>query len=181
MQLDNWTKNKNKKHFRWLVSQFLTGTISEFSTSAVFLASLVLMTCTLLQLDDTQQTEHQGRLLQGEQDERPELCLYTCLTGHCVQVWASPFLRQPLKGWEDKVHSGWTSGEIYLCKVLLNIRTDSPWSGWSHRPSKCSRNNCMWHLVLWSSWQGGDHLKTGLNDLRGISKSKWFCSSLTDN
>lgn len=103
---------------------------------------------------------HQGRLLQREQDEKPELSLYTCRTGQCVQVRASLFCRQPPKGWEDKVHSGWTSGEIYLCKVLLNIRTDSPWSGWSHHPQKCSRNNCMWHSVPWSSRQGGDHSMT---------------------
>lgn len=52
--------------------------------------------------------------------EAPELYLYTSLTRHCSQVQVSLLPRQPLKGGEGKVHLGWTSGGISLCKGLLN-------------------------------------------------------------
>lgn len=121
--------------------------------------------------------------IEGGKTGRQNLALYNYLARDCSQVSVSLFPRQPLKGWEDKVHYGRLGLDMRrnLWKGLLNIRTDSPGRGWSHHPWKCSRNDCIWHLVSWSSWQGGDHLKAGPNDLRGLLKPKRFCSSVSGN
>lgn len=35
-----------------------------------------------------------------------------------------------------------------------------------------------WHLLFWSSWNGGVRLKVGLNSLRVFFQPDWFCGSV---
>lgn len=61
-------------------------------------------------------------------------------------------------------------------EALLDIATtkqysifSSWWSKEGSRQNFLSRNNWMWHLVIWSAWHAGVHSKVGLSDFVGFS------------
>lgn len=65
--------------------------------------------------------------------------------------------------------------DVFSLKGWLSIGMSCPRKWWrNQQPRKCSRNDCMWHLVLWSSWHGSVWSKVGFNDLGSLFQLNWF-------
>lgn len=64
----------------------------------------------------------------------------------------SCFSQRQDKWIEPQSVPGWASGRISALEEWLSIGTGCPGRCWSHHLWKHSKNDWMWHLVLWLSW-----------------------------